>query len=129
MALDFYKLFGWALAVPGECSPCLAGCESVSLQGIHVSLGNGVIFFHFSCGNCTCKCVGFDLTLQGASVQVCAFFEWIRPQEYVQPGQDVALQFACGIEEEESSSISGQYRNSVSAVLCLQFWHRYEITL
>lgn len=46
----------------------------------------------------------------------------------MKPGQDMALQFACRIEKEESSSISRQYKNSVSEVLCLQFWHRYEIT-
>lgn len=34
VALDFYKLFGWGQTVLGECSPCLAGCESISLQGI-----------------------------------------------------------------------------------------------
>lgn len=34
VALDFYKLFGWGLAVLGDHSPCLAGCESISLQGI-----------------------------------------------------------------------------------------------
>lgn len=34
VALDFYKGFGWGLAVQGECSPCLTGCESISLQDI-----------------------------------------------------------------------------------------------
>lgn len=36
----------------------------------------------------------------------------------MKPGQDMALQFACGIEKEESSSISRQFKNRLSEVLC-----------
>lgn len=72
---------------------------------IYVSLGNALFY-----RNHTCKRIGFDLTLQAAYVQVCAFFKCIRPQQYLsaKPGQDTALQLARGIEKEEGSVTARQ---------------------
>lgn len=115
VALDFYKLFGCAGGVLSLSCWMWVGI-STGHALIRVSLGNVFIFFHLSCGNCTCKCIGFDLTLQGVSVQVCAFLGCIRPQECVcEARAGLALQFACGIGKEESST-SRQYKE------CLKCW-------
>lgn len=61
--------------------PCLAGYELTDLQAIlRFVFPCKIILLALFDGNPTWKRIGFDLTLQGAYVQVSAFFRHIRPR-------------------------------------------------